>query len=513
MSPRTAKAGLALVATLVATSSGAADPFVRAMGSTVALTHVRVIDGSGAPGKDNQTVVIAGGRITGIGNAAVVRIPAGATTLDLAGRTVIPGLVGMHDHLFYQLEPPSGTVSVLAQSTFAKLYLASGVTTIRTAGTLDFDGDADLKRRIDAGAEPGPKIHLTGPYLNAVGAIPDPDRIAKEVATYADRGATSFKAYTGLRASELKAAIDAAHARGLTVTGHLCAVGFREAASMGIDNLEHGLTFDSGFYSQKHADECPKMWDVFRAVVDAGDVEIRRTIETLVRRGVAITSTLAVLESYAMDQSSVDPRLPLLMTARLRNVFQEARDRRKDPQWAGQSSWGAVLRKEMQFERWFVNAGGKLMAGADPTGWGGVAGGWADQRGVELLVSAGFTPEGAIKIATANGAAFLPDRTVGEVVAGKQADLVILRGDPSLRVSDIRNVELVFKDGIAYEPDKLIAAAAGTLSAFDLGYALRRNFWPITIVLMIIVGRRVIRRLHRPPAAARQPHAPSLPST
>jgi hypothetical protein len=201
------------------------------------------------------------------------------------------------------------------------------------------------------------------------------------------------------------------------------------------------------------------------------------------------------------------------MTARLRNVFQEARDRRKDPQWAGQSSWGAVLRKEMQFERWFVNAGGKLMAGADPTGWGGVAGGWADQRGVELLVSAGFTPEGAIKIATANGAAFLPDRTVGEVVAGKQADLVILRGDPSLRVSDIRNVELVFKDGIAYEPDKLIAAAAGTLSAFDLGYALRRNFWPITIVLMIIGGRRVIRRLHRPPAAARQPHAPSLPST
>ena len=246
------------------------------MSSIVALAHVSVIDGTGGPAITDQTIIIEGGRIVAIGDAAAVTIPAGATTIDLRGRTVIPGLVGMHDHLFYQIQPTTDSINgVQAQRTFAKLYLASGVTTIRTAGTLDFDGDARIKRQIDAGHEPGPKIHLTGPFLHATTAEPDPDAIAKLVATYADRGATSFKAYTTLRTSELKAAIDAAHDRGLSVTGHLCAVGFREAAAAGIDNLEHGVLFDSELLSWKRPDECPN-WDGFDALIrtDVADVEI-----------------------------------------------------------------------------------------------------------------------------------------------------------------------------------------------------------------------------------------------
>src|SRR5205807_295676 len=86
-------------------ASGKADRFVRPMSPVVALTHVRVIDGSGRPGKDDQSVIVENGRFSAVGDAKAVNVPAGASTLDLHGHTVIPGLVGMHDHLFYQLEP------------------------------------------------------------------------------------------------------------------------------------------------------------------------------------------------------------------------------------------------------------------------------------------------------------------------------------------------------------------------------------------------------------------------
>src|SRR3989441_557009 len=429
-----------LAATLVQACGGNAGQFIRPMASIVALAHVRVIDGTGGPGKDDQTVIIERGRISALGAATAIKVPAGASTLDLRGRTAIPGLVGMHDHLFYQFAPGGSTAVVPAQRTFARLYLASGVTTIRTAGTQDFTADARIKRQIDAGQEPGPKIHLTGEYLQATTTVPDPEGIAKQVMKDTDRGATSFKAFTMLRASELKAAIAAAHERGLTITGHLCAVGFREAAALGIDNLEHGIAVDTEFYSEKRPDECPDQWKVYGALLrmDLGDPDIRQTIDMLVRHNVAVTSTLAVIESYAMDESEIDLRVPILMSTRLRSAFQQARDWRKDRERSGQSWLARVLRQEMAFERAFVKAGGQLLAGADPTGWGAVVAGYGDQRGLELLVSAGFSPEQAIAIATSNRARFLRDPTVGTIAEGMQADLVVLQGNPSRDISDVR---------------------------------------------------------------------------
>jgi imidazolonepropionase-like amidohydrolase len=492
-----------LAATLIPACGGNADQFVRPMAPVVALAHVRVIDGTGGPGKDDQTVIIERGRISTLGGAAAVRVPPGASTLDLPGRTVIPGLVGMHDHLFYQVEPSGVTTPVLAQHTFAKLYLASGVTTIRTAGTMDLNSDARIKHRIDAGQEPGPKIHLTGAYLEARTTAPDPDGIAKQVAKDADRGATSFKAYTSLRASELKAAIAAAHDRGLTITGHLCAVGFREAAALGIDNLEHGIAVDSEFYSEKRPDECPDQGELLGALLrmEPGDSDIRQTIDVLVRHGVAVTSTLAVLEGYAIYESEVDPRVPVLMSGRLRGGFQEARDWRKDRKRAGQSWWGGVLRQEMAFERAFVSAGGKLLAGADPTGWGAIVAGYGDQRGLELLVSAGFSPEESIAIATSNGARFLKDPSVGRIAEGMQADLVVLHGNPSRHISDVRKVELVFKDGVAYDPDSLVASAAGTLGEFTPEGLLTLPVIIVITGLGLLAARRATQFLRRPRVA------------
>jgi imidazolonepropionase-like amidohydrolase len=478
----------------LAGTARAADTFERPLGPVVALTHVRVIDGSGGDARDDQTIVIAGGRISAVGAARTIRIPDGASVMTLPGRTVTPGLVGMHDHLFYQLEPNGSSMAVPAQSTFAKLYLASGVTTIRTAGTLDFDADLRLKRSIDDGREPGPKIHLTGPYLGAIGRTPDPEAVARIVATYADRGATSFKAYTSMRGSELQAAVTAAHERGLKVTGHLCAVGFREAAALGIDNVEHGIAMDSELFSEKRPDECPSQWDIFGALIrtDVTDVAIRQTIETLVRRGIAVTSTLAVLESYATPDGDIDARVPPLLSARLRDSLEQAQRRRQDPKTSGASWWGGVLSQEMKFERAFVKAGGTLLAGADPTGWGAIVAGYGDQRGVELLVAAGFTPEQAIQIATSNGAAFLGERTIGQIETGRQADMVVFQGNVSEDVSAVRHAEIVFKDGVAYAPGQLVAAAAGTLApSFWSTWT-----WPIAGVLIaVLIGRRAKRHM------------------
>jgi Amidohydrolase family len=126
------------------------------------------------------------------------------------------------------------------------------------------------------------------------------------------------------------------------------------------------------------------------------------------------------------------------------------------------SPWVGAFKKEMEFEYAFAKAGGLLLAGEDPTGMGGVLAGFGDQRELELLVEAGFTPLEAIHIATSNGAEYLGEANrIGTIAAGKQADLVVIKGDPSRRIEDVENVEIVFKDGVGYDSAKLIESVRG----------------------------------------------------
>jgi imidazolonepropionase-like amidohydrolase len=462
----------------------------------IALTHARVIDGTGRPARDDQTLIVRDGQIAAVGRSGVIDIPKGSRIRDLTGKTVLPGLVGMHEHLFYQIEREGSSPQVTnAQEAFSKLYLASGVTTIRTAGTLDFDGDLRLAQQIETGAQPGPAINITGPYLTGIGNSPSPDKVAQAVESAADQGATSFNAYTSLRSAELKAAIEAAHKRGLRVTGHLCAVGYREAAALGIDNIEHGIIFDTELYSGKKPDECPNQTDLFGEVMrmSVSDAPIQRTINDLVRHGVAITSTLSVIESYTGRDHIIDPRIPELLASRLRGPFQAGLKFWSDPESDRARSWAQLLRLEMAFERAFVAAGGRLMAGVDPTGWGGVIAGSGDQRELELLVEAGLTPETAIKVATLNGATFLHKHETGTIDRDHRADLFIVRGDPTAHIGDIRNLELVMKEGVGYDPAALKDAAAGSIGAYDIRLLLR---WPanaIMTVLLLIVAMQISR--------------------
>jgi len=454
-------------------------PFIKVDAPVAALTHVRVIDGTGAPAREDQIVLISKGKIQSVSSAASTDIPKDAQVLDLHGDSVIPGLVGMHDHMFYPVGP--GLFGEMAFS-FPRLYLAGGVTTIRTTGSLEPYTDLELKKKIDAGEMPGPKIHVTGPYLEGAGSwavqmhqLTGPEDATRMVNYWLDEGVDNFKAYMFITPEELSAAVTAAHKRGAKVTGHLCSIGFRRAADLGIDDLEHGLFVDTEFFPWKKPNECadtPKD-PGFMATLDVNSGPLHDMILYLVQKHVAVTSTLPVFEmgSFsgrpAIQQRVLDALSPDARTAWLNNRVRSSDDAAIRKEFGTDTSpWPAAYKKELEFEYAFAKAGGLLLAGEDPTGMGGVLAGFGDQREVELLVEAGFTPLEAIHIATANGAQFLGEADrIGTIAAGKQADLVVIQGDPSQKIEDIEKVEIVFKDGIGYDAAKLIDSVRGSVGS------------------------------------------------
>jgi len=452
-------------------------PFVKVDAPVIALTHVRVIDGTGAAAREDQTVVIAKGKIQSV--SATAEIPKDAQVLDLHGESVIPGLVGMHDHMFY---PVGHAIFGEMAFSFPRLYLANGVTTIRTTGSLEPYTDLELKKEIDRGEVPGPKMHVTGPYLEGAGSwavqmhqLTGPEDAVRTVNYWLDEGVDNFKAYMFITPEELGAAVTAAHKRGAKVTGHLCSIGFRQAADLGIDDLEHGLFVDTEFFPWKKPNECaetPKD-PGFMATLDINSGPLHDMILYLVKKHVAVTSTLPVFEmgSFA-GRPAIDQRVLDALAPDARAVWLQSRVRSSDEAanrkeyGTAISPWGAAFKKELEFEYAFAKAGGLLLAGLDPTGMGGVLAGFGDHREVELLVEAGFTPLEAIHIATANGAQFLGEADkIGTIAAGKQADLVVINGDPSQKIEDIEKVEIVFKDGVGFDSAKLIDSVRGTVGS------------------------------------------------
>src|SRR5262249_41699793 len=192
-----------------------AKDFIKVPNGVIALEHVRLIDGTGSAAKADQTILITGDKITAVGASGAVQIPAGANRLDFSGYSALPGLVGMHDHLFY---PAGGGLFHDMPLSFPRLYLAAGVATIRTTGSLEPYLDLELKKGIDEGKLVGPKINVTGPYLEGEGAftrqmhaLKDAEDARRTVEYWIAEGARSFKAYNVLTRAELKAAVDAAH--------------------------------------------------------------------------------------------------------------------------------------------------------------------------------------------------------------------------------------------------------------------------------------------------------------
>jgi len=442
--------------------SDAVKAYVTVDAPLIALTNARVIDGTGAPAGERQTLIIRDGDIADVGDTARVSVPAGAATIDLSGKTVLPGLVMVHEHLYYPTGP--GVYGQLGES-FTRLYLAGGVTTMRTGGNVNGFMDLNLKRLIERGAKPGPAIDATAPYVNGpntfvqMQTINNADEARKHVAYWAEAGATSVKAYMQISRAALAAAIDEAHKRRMKVTGHLCSVTYGEAADLGIDNLEHGFLAATDFVGDKQPDVCPgqRRGQETLVALDEHAAPFTSLVKKLVDKHIALTSTLTVFETFTPGRP-LPPGLDVL-TPQLKQQFEQTHARVDK---STDSIYVKLFPKAMALERAFARAGGVLIAGTDPTGSGGVIPGFSNQRQVELLVDAGFSPLEAISISTLNGARYLGrDSRIGSIARGKQADLIVVNGDPSSRISDIRSVDTVFQRGIGFSPARLIDSVRG----------------------------------------------------
>jgi imidazolonepropionase-like amidohydrolase len=434
----------------------------------VALANATIIDGTGAAPKTGQTIIVRDGKIDAVGAAATVQVPAGARVLDLKGQTVIPGIIGMHDHLFYTA---AGGRRTLLSFTGPRLYLAAGVTTIRTTGAMAPYADINTKHAIDAGQAPGPHViittpYITGPtegtYMTVRERLSSPEQSRRFVDYWAAEGASWVKAYTDIRRAELKAVIDEAHLRGMKVTGHLCSVSYTEAVDLGIDNLEHGFMTATDFDPGKQPDVCPVNATTTVGNSNPNSDVGHAVIKKMIDHKVPMTSTLSVFESMFPGRPVTDQRTLDAMAPEVRQAYVTLRahiDSGAAVKWALTVD---MLKHAMAFEREFVDAGGLLAVGVDPTGIGGALPGYGDQRNYELLIEAGFTPQQVVQFMTSNGAKILgASNRIGSIEAGKSADLVVLNGDLASDPSVIRKVTTVFKDGVGYDSPKLIATVAG----------------------------------------------------
>ncbi len=429
----------------------------------IALTHVTLIDGTGAPAGEDQTIVLRDGRIESVGASAQVRVPAAAKVLDLTGHTVIPGLVGLHEHTYL-----GGISHPAPMMHSALLYLASGVTTAMTAGSMLPYDELNMKRRIDAGELPGPRMHIAGPYLTGPRNEPGPFRIitsaeeATRVVNYwADEGATWFKILGGPTAV-VRAVVNAAHARGLKVTAHLCAVTFSEGARLGVDALQHGFITNSEYVPGKQPDVCPSTNQRAQADVDPASAEVGESIRRIVAAGASVVSTLGVYESFSLTRARLDTGEMSMLAPAVRREVEETHAA------LAQSTFTVpdrLLTRMMQWERLFVAAGGLLGAGSDPWGTGFMPG-YGNLRNYELLIEAGFTAPVAVQIITLNGARILGEqRRTGTIEQGKAADLVVIRGNLLADPRAVRNVTIVFRDGYGFDPVRLRNEVRGKLGA------------------------------------------------
>ena len=458
-------------------------PYVRLPAGQIAIQHLRIIDGTGAVPIEDATLLINGAKIGEIRPAGSI-VPAGYKILDGTGETALPGLVGMHNHLFYLQRPNLDAAGhfeqpiIVPQMTFSapRLYLANGVTTMRTTGSVETYTDLALKREIDAGHLVGPHLDVTGPYLEGAGAffiqnhvITSPDDARREVAFWADQGVNDFKAYMNITRGELGAAIKEAHRRGLKLTGHLCSVTYPEAVALGIDDLEHGFFVNTQLDPGKQLDKCSDGTGTPTLLkMTPGSAEANALIKLLVDHHVALTSTLPVFAQSVPLHEPLQARQMDVLTAQSKEAYLFNRNLTTSRAGTPRANdFAQAYKNDLGLERQFVAAGGLLLAGPDPTGNGGVIPGFGDQREVELLVEAGFSPVEAIRIATLNGATYLglADR-IGTIAAGKNADLFIVHGNPAANINDVENVIVVFKDGVGYDSAKLIQSVKGRFGEY-----------------------------------------------
>lgn len=420
--------------------------------NSVLLKNATLHIGDGTKSKTQQSILIQGKKIAQIGPDNTLKVPENTHVIDVKGGSVMPGIIGMHNHTHTPGKP-------LLKFIAPRLYLAGGVTTMTTAGSVDTLGELEMVNSINSGEVPGPTIYpsahyISGPKGNAPMTKPASERDARAyVQNWAKRGVTWFKLYRHTQPNIAAAVINEAHSLGLKVAGHLCSITFQEAAEMGIDSIEHGLNSATDFVTKKGIGECVPSRASKIALSPDSD-QLNDLIQTLISHNVTITSTLAILETGFPYRPQADKRSLALMT-KIEHTHYDERQKKLIEHSKTTTSTPTYWSLLLSFERNFVKAGGLLVAGADPGRH--VYPGYGDQRNFELLVEAGFSIDQAIKIMTSNGAKTLEiENRTGLIKPGYEADLLVIDSSLNDHPKNIRNIKLVFKDGLGYNPTSLV---------------------------------------------------------
>jgi imidazolonepropionase-like amidohydrolase len=441
--------------------SGAAVLLAHAQTAPVlALVHARVIEGTGAPPHDDWTVLVRGDRIAAAGPA--VDVPPGATVIDIAGMSLLPGLIDMHGHMY------AATTKGIANAfeSYPALYLAGGVTAVRSPGDFDPEGTHWLKEAIARGIADGPRLFMGGYYIDAspsqigwFAPVRSPADVTERISQWQDR-IDVVKFYTSTTEGQMQAGIAAAKAAGLPTTAHLGSITATRAIEMGIDGLEHGI------YAMPELG-APRLVPSKVDGCALGDLDldgplVTGLIATIVKRRIAIDPTFVMVH---LGLPGMPPLTPdwreyfaddAAAAAAARTVERVGAIHR-DP---GERACAERTRRNaMQFVATVQAQGGIIVAGTDPVA-PYVLPGWGMHRELKHLTEAGLTPLQAIRAATYNAAVVLRrDEDLGSIAAGKLADMVVVRGDPATRIEDVGRVEMVFKAGRRFDPTALRAAA------------------------------------------------------
>ena len=434
----------------------------------LALTNARVVDGNAGPVLDNVTVVIEDGRITLVGPAAAVTLPAGARHLDLTGRVVMPGLVDMHYHVTTGAMRYRRDAAGRLDSTYdrrlaerlLKVALAHGITTIRDPGASPMDAAIALREAVDSGRVLGPRMRTAGPIISDPRL--SPEQLRREITAQADAGVDFIKLYSGIRPDRLRLAVEEAHARRLPVIGHLQRTSWTEAALAGIDFLTHGGNWHEAYVLPARRSAYEKLGGTMRARIS--------WLEWLDLEGSAVDSMILALRQHRV---SVDPTLVAYHTKFWwrDSIYQRDPDVALVPEvlenwrvlgmptsdWTAgefdraQAAWPKLLALVTRMHR----EGVRLTAGSDlASPW--VIPGVGLHQELALLVSAGISPSEVLRMATRSGAEALG--LLGEsgtVEVGRRADLVVLDADPLQDIRNTRRIRYVVLGGRVFRPDEL----------------------------------------------------------
>lgn len=418
----------------------------------VAIRDVRLFDPERRRLIDHSTVVVTGNRITAVGADGRVAVPAGAEIVEGRGRVVLPGMWDNHVHL-------GGSADGL-------LHLAAGVTTVRDMAN-DMDELGLRRRRIESGELIGPRILMAG-FLDGPGPFAGPSRalvrtpeeVRSWIERYANAGYVQIKLYSSLNPELVPVAAAAAHARGLRLSGHIPAgMTMEQAVEAGYDEVQHANFWFLNFMGPEVNAHTNNMTRFYAVGERAGDMsldtpEMARFIALLQRRHTVLDPTLVTFESlYLATPRHISPELAAVADRLPATVRRDASGGGLARDDAARAQYRRAFERMMQLARRMHDAGIVILPGTDAIA------GIAYDRELELYAEAGIPAGDVLYMATLGSARVnRRDRELGSIEAGKLADLVLIDGDPLVRMSDVRRVDLVIRDGVVFEPARLHAA-------------------------------------------------------